>query len=115
MFAEYVLGPLREVYKGVLHTAALVGLKSKLFSDKALGTTNGITHNKRKTKHAKIEGTTPGMERLVSALQAGSTSPSAISPQLGTNNGAPLLRTTWGLQGIFSRVGAGLESSVVGD
>jgi hypothetical protein len=46
----------------VSRAAALVGLKSELFANKALGTTNGIGYNKRKMEHAKIKATTPGME-----------------------------------------------------
>ena len=94
MFAEYALGPLWEVCEGVLHAAALVGLKSELFVDEALGRTNRITYNKRKMEHAKIEATTPEMEWVVSTLQAGSATPSAILPWPGTSNAVPLPRTT---------------------
>ena len=113
MFAEYALGPLWEVYEGVSRAAASVGLKSKLFADEALDTTNGITYNKRMLEHTKIEATTPGMEWVVSTLQAGSATPSAILPRPGTSNAASLPRITPELQGILSWVGAGLESSVV--
>ena len=117
MFAEYALGPLWEVYEGVSRAAASAGLKSELFAagGASLGTTTdgGIArNNERKTEHAKIEATTPGMERVVSALQAGSTSPSVISPRPGTSGGTPPPRTAQELQAILSRVGAGSESSV---
>ena len=118
MFAEYALGPLWEVYEGVSRAAASAGLKSEPFAadGASFGTTtdnDGIArNNKRKTEHAKIEATTPGMERVVSALQAGSTSPSIISPRPGTSDDTPPPRTAQELQAILSRVGAGSESSV---
>jgi len=110
MFAEYALAPLWEIYEGVSQAATSAGMKSELFGDgAAMG--NGINPNKKKPENTKIEATTPGMERVIAALQTGSTAPSVISPQ--PNNNSHLPKTPQDLQQILSRIGAGSESSIV--
>lgn len=104
MFAEYALQPIWEIYEGVSQAATSVGLKSEQFVDA------GMAQHKKK-EHAKIEATTEGMERVITALHEGSTSPSFISPQPGSDS--PLPRTAQDLQRILSRLGAGSESSIV--
>ena len=106
MFAEFALAPVWEIYEGVSEAAASVGMKSELNS---YG--DGTTTNNKKANNAKVEATTPGMERIISALQTGSTSPSIISSQ--PNNDRPLPKTAQDLQRILSRNGAGSESSIV--
>mmetsp|Transcript_36287 Transcript_36287/g.65335 ORF Transcript_36287/g.65335 Transcript_36287/m.65335 type:complete len:1104 (-) Transcript_36287:229-3540(-) len=108
MFAQYALAPLWEIYEGVSEAAVAVGMKSELFE---YGTVANGTNQNKKSENAKIEATTPGMERVVSALQVGSTAPSIISPQ--PNNDRPLPKTPQELQQILSRIGAGSESSIV--
>ena len=113
MFAEYALAPLWEMYEGVSQAAVTVGMKSELYSNgNSVSTSNGTT-NKKKSESIKIEATTSGMERVISALQVGSTSPSIISPQPDKSNGNPLPKTAQALQTVLSRIGAGSESSIV--
>jgi len=109
MFAEYALAPLWEMYEGVSQAAASVGLKSELYADGIMG--NAPTQNNKKSEHVRIEATTPGMERLIDALQVGSTSPSVISPQ--PNNGMAMPKSAQELQQILSRIGAGHEASII--
>jgi ribosome assembly protein 1 len=104
MFAKYALEPIWEIYAGVSQAAASVGLKSELFVD------TEMAQNKKK-EHAKIEATTLGIERVIIALHEGSTSPSFISPQPGSDS--PLPKTAQDLQRILSRLGAGSESSII--
>lgn len=104
MFAKYALEPIWDIYEGVSQAATTVGLKSELFVD------GGVAKNKKK-EHAKIEATTQGMERVLSALHSGSTNPSFISAQPGSDS--PLPKTAQDLQRILSRIGAGSESSIV--
>ena len=118
MFAEFALAPLWEIYEGVSQAAMSVGMKSELYTDYGSATANGSSNNQtQKSDHVKIEARTPGMERVISALQIGSTSPSIISPQSdknGNNNHDRLLpKTAQQLQHILSRIGAGSESSIV--
>jgi len=108
MFAEFALAPLWEIYEGVSQAAVSVGMKSELFTFDTMK--NGTSQNKN-SGHAKIEASTSGMERVISALQIGSTAPSVISPQ--PNNDTPLPKTPQDLQNILSRLGAGSESSIV--
>lgn len=68
MFAKYTLGPLWEIYEGVSHAAASVGLKSKLFRDAG---TNGIAAHNKRAEHAKIDATT---QKVFSRIGAGSKS-----------------------------------------
>ncbi|KAL3826740.1 hypothetical protein ACHAXA_009349 [Cyclostephanos tholiformis] len=110
MFAEYGLGPLWDIYEGISQAASSVGLKSELYADAAGG---GIDRNNNKrTEHAKIMATTPGMDRVVSALQAGGTCPFIVSPRPGNTDGS-LPKTAQELQLILTRIGAGSESSIV--
>lgn len=112
MFAEYGLGPLWEIYEGISHAAMYVGLKSELYAESYGAVGGGIDRNNNKrTEHAKIMATTPGMDRVVSALLAGGTCPSIVSPRSDNTDGA-LPKTAQELQGILSRIGAGSESSV---
>ena len=104
MFAKYALEPIWEIYEGVSQAATSVGLKSEPLHD------GGMAQNKKK-EHAKIEATTQGMETVISALAAGSTSPLYISPLPGSDSLLP--KTAQDLQRILSRIGAGSESSVV--
>ena len=119
MFAEFALAPIWEIYEGVSQAAMSVGMKSELYTDYGSATANGSSNNQtqKKSDHVKIEATTPGMERVISALQIGSTSPSIISPQSDTNgnnnNDRLLPKTAEELQHILSRIGAGSESSIV--
>lgn len=108
MFAEYALAPLWEIYEGVSDAAISVGLKSELYAFDG----NGTSTQGKKSENTKIEATTPGMERVISALQTGGTSPSAISP-LPNNGDRPLPKTAQELQQILSQIGAGSESSIV--
>ncbi|KAL7545329.1 hypothetical protein ACHAWF_008678 [Thalassiosira exigua] len=108
MFAEYALAPIWEIYEGVSQAASSVGMKSELFADGNVG--NGARSGK-KTENTKIEATAPGMERVISAVQVGSTSPSIISPE--PNDERSLPSTAQGLQQILSRIGAGSESPIV--
>ena len=107
MFAKYALEPLWEIYEGVSEAAMSVGMKSDLIC-----TSNGNTTS---NPNVKIEATSPGMERVISALQVGGTSPSIISPQENNNNSndRAVPKTAQELQNILSRIGAGSESSIV--
>jgi hypothetical protein len=52
IFEEYALGPLWELYEGVPHVAALVGLKSKLFAKEG----QGPWHDQRDCVQQKEDG-----------------------------------------------------------
>ncbi|KAK1741717.1 elongation factor 2 family protein [Skeletonema marinoi] len=103
MFAEYALAPLWEIYEGVSQAAASVGLKTQ----------NGNTG--KKTENAKILASTSGMDRVLAAIQIGSTSPGVISPQPNNSNhdDRPIPQTTDDMQRLISRLGASSESSIV--
>ncbi|KAL9188657.1 hypothetical protein ACHAXT_007035 [Thalassiosira profunda] len=107
MFAQYALAPLWEIYEGVSEAGAAVGMKSELFASSGGQGTNGG----KKKEHAKIESTTPGMERVIDALQTASTSPAVISPQ--GNGELTLPKDAQELQQVLLRLGAGSESSIV--
>jgi ribosome assembly protein 1 len=107
MFAQYALAPLWEIYEGVSQAAASVGLKSELFAHNSVQNGN----NSKKTENAKIQATTGGMDRVLAAIQIGSTSLGVISPQ--PNNDRPIPKTTDEMQQLISRLGASSESSIV--
>ncbi|KAL7437180.1 hypothetical protein ACHAXM_005480 [Skeletonema potamos] len=106
MFAQYALAPLWEIYEGVSQAAASVGLRSETFAHNSVQNGN----NSKKTENAKIQATTAGMERVLAAIQIGSTSPAVISSQ--PNNDRPTPKTTEDMQQLISRLGASSESSI---
>ncbi|KAL7497726.1 hypothetical protein ACHAWT_009323 [Skeletonema menzelii] len=111
MFAEYALAPLWEIYEGVSQAAASVGLKSELFAYNSAQNEN----TGKKTETGKILANTSGMDRVLAAIQIGSTSPSVLSPQSNNNNidDRTIPQTTDDMQRILSRLGASSESSIV--
>jgi len=124
MFAEFALKPLWEIYEGVSEATVSVGLKSELFTDgihvpvvngsnNYNSNANNSTNNSsnKKSANAKIKATTPGMERVISSLQTGSTSPFIISNN--TNNERKVPSTIDEMQQLLSRTGASYESSIV--
>jgi len=111
MFAKYALEPLWEIYEGVSEAAMSVGLKSDLVD--GYNMSNNGTSPTKKTENVKIEATSPGMERVISALQVGGTSPSIIQPDINSSNDRAVPKTAQELQNILSRIGAGSESSIV--
>ena len=112
MFAQYALAPLWEIYEGVSQAAASVGMKSELFFA-GDGNNTQATCKKSEYTTVKIEATTSGMERVIDALQMGSTSPSAVSPQPNKNGVHSLPQNAAELQQVLSRIGAGSEESIV--
>ena len=106
MFAEFALAPLWEIYEGVSQAAASVGLKSELFAYNSVQNGN---NNSMKTEHSKIQASTSGMERVLAAIQIGSTSPAVISQP---NNDRPIPKNADDMQKLISRLGASSESSI---
>ena len=113
MFAEYALAPLWEIYEGVSQAAASVGLKSELFAHNSVQSGN----NSKKAENVKILASTSGMDRVLAAIQVGSTSPAIISPQANNNNNnndvRPIPQTIDDMQQLISRLGASSETSIV--
>ena len=105
MLAEFELGPLWEIYESVSQAATSVGMKSELFPD-GIGSK---TIQSAVSETAKIEATTPGMERVMAAIRVGD--PSAVSPH--SHDDRLLPRNQRELQQIMSKIGAGSEYSVV--
>ena len=95
LFAEFALQPLWEIYEGVATAASACGLGSSLFAD------GRIMDPIKTAQHAKITADTPGMDQVLSTMQAG-----------GTSN-KPLPKEPDDIQRILSRTGAATEEGVL--
>ncbi|KAL7471116.1 hypothetical protein ACHAXS_011406 [Conticribra weissflogii] len=71
---------------------------------------NNNSSNK-KLENAKVKATTPGMEKAISSLQTGSTSPSVISNNINNERKTPSNADE--MQQLLSRTGASSELSIV--
>lgn len=96
LFAQFALQPIWDLYEGVATAACASGLGSSLFADGRIGDTQ------RQAKQSRIKADTPGMDKVLSTLQKGST-----------GNKAGILATADDIQAILNRVGASSEDGVL--
>ncbi|KAL7517830.1 hypothetical protein ACHAWX_002718, partial [Stephanocyclus meneghinianus] len=131
MFAEFGLRPLWDVYQNVSTAACSLGIQSELFSDGRYApcSYNGTPAANGKTSENKqISATTSGMDRVLSCIQVGSTSPSVFSttqsttPSTTNNNnnnnnnnsdGETIPHNTREMQQLLARTGASTETTVL--
>jgi ribosome assembly protein 1 len=104
LFAEYGLQPLWEIYEGVAAAAASCGLGSNIFSDGRIPATT--TFNNKSKGKIEIKATTPGMDQVLQAIQAGSTMPESATS-------AADISSLDNLQQIMTRTGSSTSEEAV--
>jgi ribosome assembly protein 1 len=104
LFAEYGLQPLWEIYEGVAAAAASCGLGSNIFSDGRIPATTTFK-NKSKEK-IEMKATTPGMDQVLQAMQAGSTMPESATS-------AADITSLDSLQQVMTRTGSSTSEEAV--
>jgi ribosome assembly protein 1 len=104
LFAEYGLQPLWEIYEGVAAAAAYCGLGSNIFSDGRIPATT--TFNNRSKGKIEIKATTPGMDQVLQAMQAGSTMPESATS-------AADITSLDNLQQVMTRTGSSTSEEAV--
>lgn len=107
LFAEFALQPLWEIYEGVSAATAALGLTSDLFTDgraSLLSSSTGVSSDNNSKQgnnsDSRITSTTPGMEMVLSAMQAGGT-------------GSQVPQTPAEIQTILTQTGSNAEESVL--
>eukprot|EP00980_Cylindrotheca_fusiformis_P027850 scaffold22560_cov135-Cylindrotheca_fusiformis.AAC.61 len=96
LFAQFALQPIWDLYEGVATAASSSGIGSSLFSD------GRISGTQKRAQQSKITAATPGMDRVLSTIQIGST-----------GNKAGTLATADDIQAILNRLGSTSEEGVL--